>query len=148
MSSCCFQSPIAYLGSGQYWVNISVFDSNQLENNSFSVLFGGLYHFPLPIVVDNYDKPAPCRLDNPNDLDSGSMWTCIGSDSRFRIDTNPKGNDPSIVQLSTKASGACNGRAVCTSTLGQEANNGTQPNDAMPNNGKVSLGALGSVNLP
>lgn len=146
MSSCCFQSPIIYLGSGQYWVNITVFESNIMENNSYTVLFGGLYHFPLPIVVDQNGNPAPCRLDNPNDLENGSMWTCTGKESRFRIDTNPKGVDPIIHQLSSKFSGDCSGSPVCTSTL-ESGSNGTGSDQSPEENHKVSLGALGNVFL-
>lgn len=114
-----------------------------MENNSFTVLFGSLYHFPLPIVIDQYQKPAPCRLDNPNDLDSGSMWTCMGKEARFRIDTNPKGVDPVVHQLSTKSFGECYGRPVCTSTIDDRTTEVNPSRDQEEN--KVSLGALGTV---
>ncbi len=119
-----------------------MFESNVMENNSFTVLFGALYHFPLPIVIDQYQKPAPCRLDNPNDLDSGSMWTCTGNEARFRIDTNPKGVDPVVHQLSTKSSQECYGRPECTSTIDTAPN---EPENEFQEENKVSLGALGTV---
>lgn len=115
-----------------------------MENNSFTVLFGSFYHFPLPIVVDQNENPAPCRLDNPNDLETGAMWTCMGKESRFRIDTNPKGVDPVIHQLSTKYSGDCYGRPVCTSTIDPNPN-GAASELSPQEDHKISLGALGRV---
>lgn len=66
----------------------------------------------------------------------------MGKESRFRIDTSPKGVDPVIHQLSTNLSGDCYGRPICTSTL---ESNGPGSNDAPEENHKVSLGALGMV---
>ena len=144
MNICCFASPITSLGSGQFWVNITIIETIPKDNSSFSVLFGGLYHFPLPIVIKKDGAPASCRLDNPSDTGSGSVWTCMDSDARFRIDTNPGGLDPVILKLSTPLSGICRDQSFCSSG---NYSSPQDPNSDKPSSddSKISLGALGTV---
>ena len=140
-STCCFESPITKLGVGQYWVNISVIESDlSLTQDTFSMAFGSVYHFPPPIAIDNRNQPAACRLMNPTDIDKGSEWTCVGKAVKFRVDTTPYNQDPIVTQLSTNASGTCKGQAFCPLLTDVPA----IANATGIENTQISLGLLGT----
>ena len=85
-SSCCFESPITPLGKGQFWINLTIVESNATSDPfSFSLSFATVYHFPSPIALNEKEQPASCRLLNPSDIDQGSQWACVGDKVRFRV---------------------------------------------------------------
>lgn len=142
-SVCCFESPITNLGRGQFWVNLTLVEVPIPEHpSSFSLSFASPYHFPSPIAIGVDDQPASCRLMNPSAAKEGSEWTCIGSEVRFRVDTNPENMDPLITQLTTNTSGICKGAAFCPLLLHPAGNDVIVPSPE--DNNQISLGLLGT----